>query len=305
MMRWLALLFLCITVAGCTPKRKVRWPQRGELVADGMRFTEGPAWSPDGFLVFTDIPANRIYRWDPGRKPDVFREPSHNANGLAFDSRGRLIACEHGARRVSRAEPDGSTTVLAERFEGKRLNSPNDLALHSSGAIYFTDPPYGVKAADRELDVQGVYRIAPDGSLLRVVDDMVSPNGIALSPDERRLYVDDSREKLVKVFDLRRDGSVGDGRVLIDLARYGARGCDGMAVDAEGNLYVAGTNGVYVVGPDGALLAKIQCPGQCTNCCFGGADGRTLFVTGRRPHVGGSVYRARVPIAGREIKKQK
>ena len=284
-----------VAAAGCGRPRRVAWPERGEMVATGLKFTEGPAWSPDGFLVFSDIPANRIYRYDPGRKPDVYREPSHNSNGLAFDAKGRLLACEHGARRVSRTEADGSATVLADRYQGKRLNSPNDLTLHSDGSVYFTDPPYGVKAADRELEFQGVYRIAPDGSLSLLVRDMDRPNGIALSPDERRLYVDDSKAKLVRVFDVQRDGSLGPPRVLIDLGRYGTRGLDGMKVDAEGNLYVTGTDGVFVVSPRGTLLAKLQCPGQCTNCCFAGPHRRSLFVTARTP-TGGSLYHLHNPI---------
>ena len=294
----LGALVVALAALGCRPRRGPRWPERGELVVEGLGFTEGPAWSPDGFLVFSDIPADRIYRWDPGRRPDVFREPSHNANGLAFDATGRLLACEHGSRRVTRAERDGRVTVLAERLDGKRLNSPNDLTLAPDGAVYFTDPPYGLKGRKAELGFQGVYRIAPDGTLTLVVRGMASPNGIGLSPDGTRLYVDDSRQKLVNVFDVRRDGSVANGRVLIDLSRYGARGCDGLKLDVEGHLYVAGTDGIYVVAPDGPMVAKIQCPGQCTNCCFGGPDRRTLFVTCRRKHGGGSVYRVRVPIAG-------
>ena len=302
----MTLRLLCVTLAtllaaGCGFRKEVRWPGGGELIVSGLKFTEGPAWSPEGFLLFSDIPANRIYRWDEGRQPDVFREPSHNSNGLAFDARGRLLACEHGARRVSRTEADGSVTVLAERFEGKRLNSPNDLTLHSDGSIYFTDPPYGVKPKARELDFQGVYRIAPDGTLTLLVKDMFRPNGIALSPDERHLYVDDSQKKLVMVYDVQRDGSAANGRLLIDLAVYGARGVDGMKVDARGNLYVTGTDGVYVVSPKGKFLAKLQCPGQCTNCCFGGPDRRTLFVTARSRH-GGSLYRLHTPFPGLHTK---
>ena len=293
----LCAVLLVPLAAGGAPAA-VRWPAKAELVADGLKFTEGPAWSPDGFLLFSDIPANRIYRWDPGRKPDVFRDPSNNSNGLAFDAKGRLLACEHGARRVTRTERDGIVKTLADRFEGKRLNSPNDLALHSSGAIYFTDPPYGLAGRKPELGFQGVFRIAPDGKLALLAKDMERPNGIALSPDERRLYVDDSQKKIVRAFDVARDGSIANPRVLIDLGAYGTRGVDGMKVDAKGNLYVTGTDGVYVVSPKGEFLAKITCPGQCTNCCFGGADRKTLFVTGRQRHGGGSLYRVQVPIAG-------
>ena len=276
----------------------VAWPESGEAIVDGLKFTEGPAWDAKGFVVFSDIPANRIYRWEEGKELAVFREPSQNSNGLAFDAKGRLVACEHGARRVTRTEADGTTAVLADRFEGKRLNSPNDLALASDGSIYFTDPPYGVKPDERELDFQGVFRIAPDGKLSLVVKDLGRPNGLGLSPDGKRLYVDDSGRKVVNVYDVQSDGSVANGRLLIELAQHGTRVCDGLKVDAEGNLYVTGTEGVYVVSPEGKFLARIGCPGQCTNCCFGGADRKTLFVTGRSEK-GGSLYRVRVPVAGK------
>ena len=276
----------------------VAWPESAERVVDGLKFTEGPAWNAKGFLIFSDIPANRIYRWEEGKELAVFREPSQNSNGLAFDAKGRLVACEHGARRVTRTEADGTTSVLADRFEGKRLNSPNDLTLGPDGSIYFTDPPYGVKPDERELDFQGVFRIAPDGKLSLVVKDLGRPNGLGLSPDGKRLYVDDSERKLVNVYDVQSDGSVANGRLLIELAQHGTRVCDGLKVDAEGNLYVTGTEGVYVVSPEGKFLARIGCPGQCTNCCFGGADRKTLFVTGRSEK-GGSLYRVRVPVAGK------
>ena len=274
-----------------------KWPDKAEAIVKGLKFTEGPAWSVQGFLLFSDIPANRIYRWEQGKEPAVFRDPSQNSNGLAFDSQGRLYACEHGARRVTRTESDGKITVLAERFEGKRLNSPNDLTLHSDGSVYFTDPPYGVRQDARELDFQGVYRIAPDGKLALLVKDLSRPNGIALSPDEKRLYVDDSEAKTVNVYDVQADGTVANGRLLISLAEHGTRGLDGLKLDVEGNLYVTGTDAVYVVSPEGKLVAKIACPGQCTNCCFGEADRKTLFVTGVTKE-GAGVWRVRVPIAG-------
>ena len=273
------------------------WPEGAELVVKGLKFTEGPAWSPQGFLLFSDIPANRIYRWEQGKELVAFREPSNNSNGLAIDRQGRLLACEHGTRRVTRTEADGKVTILAEKFEGKRLNSPNDLTLHSNGSVYFTDPPYGVKAEERELDFQGVYRIAPDGKLTLVVKDLRRPNGIALSPDEKRLYVDDSEAKTVNVYDVQADGTLANGRLLVNLAEHGTRGLDGLKLDVEGNLYVTGTDAVYVVSPEGKLVAKIACPGQCTNCCFGEADRKTLFVTGVTKE-GAGVWRVRVPIAG-------
>ncbi|HPD17595.1 MAG TPA: SMP-30/gluconolactonase/LRE family protein [Planctomycetota bacterium] len=293
MRKALALAVVVAAAAGAAEK----WPESAELIIKGLKFTEGPAWSAKGFLLFSDIPANRIYRWEEGKEPVAFRDPSNNSNGLAFDAQGRLIACEHGARRVTRTEADGTVTVLADQFEGKRLNSPNDLTLAADGSIYFTDPPYGVKREDRELDFEGVYRLSPDGKLALVVKDLGRPNGIGLSPDGKRLYVDDSEARTVHVYDVQADGTVANGRLLINLGLHGTRVCDGLKVDAEGNLYVTGTDAVYVVSPDGKLLAKIACPGQCTNCCFGGPDGKTLFVTARTKE-GGGVYRVRVPIAG-------
>jgi len=291
----LVLAVAAVAIAG------EKWPESAELIVKGLKFTEGPAWSPQGFLLFSDIPANRIYRWEPGKEPAIFRDPSNNSNGLAIDRQGRLIACEHGARRVTRTEADGKVTILAEKFEGKRLNSPNDLTLHSDGSVYFTDPPYGVKAEERELDFAGVYRLGAEGRLTLLVKDLRRPNGIGLSPDEKRLYVDDSEAKTVHAYDLQPDGTVGKGRLLINLGDHGTRGLDGLKVDIEGNLYVTGTDAVYVVGPDGKLLAKIPCPGQCTNCCFGEADRKTLFVAARTKE-GGGLYRVRVPIAGHSPK---
>jgi len=295
----MALAAMAVAFVGIgTLEAGAAWPERAEVVADGMKFTEGPAWNAKGFVVFSDIPANRIYRWQEGQKPQVFREPSQNSNGLAFDAKGRLLACEHGSRRVTRTDLDGKATVLADRFEGKRLNSPNDLTLHSDGSVYFTDPPYGLGGRKGELGFNGVFRIAPDGTLTLLIRDMDRPNGIGLSPDEKWLYVDDSARKHVKVYALAPDGTVSNGRVLIDLAPHGTRVTDGLKVDAEGNLYVTGTEGVYVASPGGKFLARIACPGQCTNCCFGGPDRKTLFVTGRQREGGGTLYRVRVPIAG-------
>ena len=294
---WLLLIAVCpLGVAGEV------WPAKAETIVSGRQFTEGPTWHPTGALLFSDIPANRIYRWQEGKDLAVFREPSHHSNGLALDPKGRLIACEHGARRVSRTELDGTTTVLAERYEGKRLNSPNDLTLHSDGSIYFTDPPYGLPRGQKsELGFQGVYRISPTGELTLLVKDMPRPNGIALAPDEQRLYVADSRQCILNVHAVKPDGTMGPPRLLADLGKaVGTRVIDGIKVDVRGNVYATCTGGITVVSPEGNVVAQIACIGErkrnMTNCCFGGADRRTLFVTG-----GPEVFRVRVPIAGRAL----
>ena len=295
-----ALLVACaVGLAAAAAAAEAQWPEEAERIVSGLRFTEGPAWHPKGFLVFSDIPANRIYRWEKGKELAVHREPSHNSNGLAFDSKGRLLACEHGARRVSRAELDGTVKVLVDRFEGKRLNSPNDLTLHSDGSIYFTDPPYGLRGKKSELGFQGVYRIGPDGKLTLLVKDMFRPNGIALSPDEKLLYIGDSSKRIVNVHDVKPDGTLGPARLHFDLGKRGSRVVDGIKIDAAGNLYATATAAVLVISPQGKLLATIRCPGRnTTNCCFGAPDRKTLFIT-----AGPNVFRARVPIAGHVAKQ--
>jgi gluconolactonase len=267
-----------------------------EKVASGFQFTEGPVWHPSGFLLFSDIPANTIYKLSPMGKVEPFRSPSGNSNGLSLDFRRRLLACEHGNRRVSRTEEDGSVVSLAERYRGKRLNSPNDLVVRSDGTIYFTDPPYGVDPKDRELDFQGVYMIRPDGDLVLLLDDFDRPNGITLSPDESILYVADTNRNHVRAFDLMPDGRLGNQRVFAVLEKDGIEGRpDGMKVDVLGNLYVAGSVGIWVFDPGGRLIGIIRTPEAPANCAFGGYDGRTLFITARS-----SIYSVRTRFAGQE-----
>ncbi|MFW6189923.1 MAG: SMP-30/gluconolactonase/LRE family protein [Planctomycetota bacterium] len=263
-----------------------------ETVAEGLRFTEGPAWSPEGYLVFSDIPADMIYRLtEEGR--EVFRRPSGHSNGLAFDAEGRLLACEHGNRRVSITRKGGAVETLAGRYEGKRLNSPNDLVVHTDGSVYFTDPPYGVDEENRELDFQGVYRIGPDGKLTLLVDDFVKPNGLALSPDEKTLYVADTDRHQVRAFDLREDGTLANGRTLVRVEPPEQLRPDGMKVDVEGNLYVAGVGGVWVFDPEGRKLTVLELPQRPANLAFAGPEGRTLYITARS-----AVYRVRTRHAG-------
>lgn len=257
-----------------------------ERIAEGFEFVEGPLWK-DGALLFSDIPANTIYRWTPGEGVAVAVRPSSNSNGLALDAEERLLIAQHGARRVARMEADGTQTALATHFQGKRLNSPNDLAVHPDGSIYFTDPPWGIQPEEAELDFWGVYRLAPDGSLHLLLDSLHKPNGIVFSPDHETVYVSTSDEREVYAFDVDRHTLTG-GRLFASQAEN--RGAfDGMVVDPEGNLYVTGPGGLWIYAPDGALLDRIPIPGQTSNVAWGDADGRTLYITS-----GNGVYRLRV-----------
>lgn len=273
-------------------------------IASGFKFIEGPVWHPLGFLLFSDIPANTIFEWQPGLgRPSAatgaegdspsasvgalktYRTPSGHSNGLTLDREGRLIACEHD-RRVSRTEKDGRVVTLADKFEGKRLNSPNDLVVKSDGAIYFTDPPYGLPKGSegKELDFNGVFRLAPDGALSVVVKDFSRPNGIAFSPDEKKLYVADSDGALnhLRVFEVQPDGTLANGRVFAELKEPGQQGApDGIKVDERGNVISTGPGGVWIFSQEGRLLGKIRTPEVPANVAFGGDDRRTLYITAR------------------------
>lgn len=264
-----------------------------ERVATGFQFTEGPLWLPEGALLFSDIPANRIYRWTADAPLAVWREPSSHSNGLTLDRQGRLIACEHGNRRVSRTEADGTIVPLAERYQGRRLNSPNDVVVKSDGAIYFSDPPYGIRPEEREQLCNGLYRIRPDGALELLVDDFDRPNGLAFSPDERVLYVADSPRRHVRAFDVRADGTLANSRIFADMDHPQPGSPDGMKVDREGHLYVAGATGVWVFAPNGEWLGVITIPERPANCAWGDADHCSLYITART-----SIYRVRARIPG-------
>lgn len=264
-----------------------------ERLASGFQFTEGPVWLPDDSLLFSDIPANRIYRWTAGDGAQPWREPSGNANGLTLDRQGRLIACEHSTRRVTRTESDGSLTVLADSYQGKRLNSPNDVVVKSDGTIYFTDPPYGIEPEEREQPCNGVYRIAPDGELLLVRADFDRPNGLAFSPDESVLYIDDSPRRHLRAFDVQDDGSLEDRAILADMDHPQPGSPDGMKVDEAGNLYVTGATGIWVFEADGTLLGVIVTGERPANCAWGDADRKSLYVTART-----SLFRIRVKVPG-------
>jgi gluconolactonase len=267
-------------------------------------FTEGPAYGPDHCLYFSDI-GNRIMKYDPATgKTTEHRNPSGRSNGLAFDAEGRLVACEGanagGNRRVSVTEKDGKVRALADKYEGKRLNSPNDLVIDTRGRIYFSDPRYGSDEG-RELDHESVYRIDPDGTLTRVVKDVEKPNGLALSPDMKTLYVAESNPKgkrLLLAYPLKEDGTVGARKVLHDFGE--GRGIDGMRVDSKGNLFATAGQGklagVYVFSPEGKQLGFLATPETPTNCSFGDKDHKTLYVT-----AGKSLYRVRVNAEGFSI----
>ena len=266
-----------------------------ELVETDIAFLEleGPQWMEDeGVLLFSDVAANTIYQLSAYDEITVFRKPSRFANGLAVDKEGRLLAAESGARQVTRTEPDGKVTPIAARFEGAPLNQPNDIVVRSDGSIYFTDPAFGDAAAQAELDFRGVFRIAPDGSITAEYRGEASetPNGVAFSPDESLLYVSDYDANLVRVFDVADDGTLSEPSTFAEVA-----GPDGMAVDEAGNLFVASFNGsaLQVFTPDGEDAGTINMPGSPSNCAFGGADGRTLYIT-----TGTGLYRTTLAAPG-------
>ncbi len=284
-------------------------------LAEGFQFTEGPVWVPRmGALLFSDPNANTIYKYVPdGERGElsVFRRPSGysgadiaeytqpGSNGLTLDPQGRLTINEHGNRRVVRLEPDGRVTVLADRYEGKRLNSPNDLVYRSDGTLFFTDPPFGLpKMADdprKELPFSGVYSLR-NGELRLVSSELKGPNGIALSPDERFLYVGnwDEARKVVMRYAVNPDGTLSDGRVFFDMTRApGEDAIDGIKVDQQGNLYVSGPGGLWVLSPGGKHLGTIVTPRHVHNMAWGDEDGRTLYLAARD-----RLYRMRLNVPG-------
>jgi gluconolactonase len=250
-------------------------------LAGDMQFTEGPVWVPDGnYLVFSDIPADELKRWKDG-KLTTFRKPSRNANGNLLDEKGALITCEHGSRTLTLTDNKGNCETLVGDFKGKKLNSPNDLAIRSDGMIWFTDPPYGLRGRPRELEKNNVFCFDRESGTLKVVaSDFDRPNGICLSPKEDRLYIADSgKPRHIRVFDVSPDGSLAKGRVF---CRIDNGGPDGIRCDSEGRIFSSAGDGVHVFAPEGKLLGRILVPEQPSNLCFGGPKGTTLFITARR-----------------------
>jgi gluconolactonase len=284
-----------------------------EVVATGFEFTEGPVWSPDGALLFSSPNTNSIYRLDPSlEKVTLFRPKSGysgvdigrylqpGSNGLTFDPEGRLVLCQHGNRRVLRVNPHGDTTVIADSFEGRRLNSPNDVVCRSDGSVWFTDPPFGrpgmADDPDRDLDFSGVFRVSPGGEVDLVDGSLAGPNGIAFSPDERTLYVGnwDPEAKVVVRYELSESGEVLERAVLFDMTDApGEDAIDGITVDVEGTLYVCGPGGIWLISPAGERLGLIELPEAPHNLAFGGEDSRDLYVTALT-----SVYRLRTEVPG-------
>ncbi|MEM9235987.1 MAG: SMP-30/gluconolactonase/LRE family protein [Verrucomicrobiota bacterium] len=267
-----------------------------KTLCTGFDWSEGPVWdAKDQQLLFSDVPRNTIYAWREGEsearewmKPSGFtgvdsKGRSAGSNGLAIDAKGRLVLCEHGDRRVAVLTPEGGKLTLADHFEGKRFNSPNDLTIHSNGDIYFTDPPYGLanQEVGRELDFFGVYRLATDGSVTLLVRDLERPNGIALSPDEKTLYVAQSHRPLpvIMAYPVQDDGSVGEGRVFFDTRGLEGPGLpDGMKVRSDGTVFATGPGGLLIISPEGKLLGRILCGRSTANVAFG-PDESSLFLT--------------------------
>jgi gluconolactonase len=277
---------------------------RVERLHDGMLWAEGPVYSGDGDCVlFSDIPHNVMYRWVEGHA-GVFRHPSNFTNGNTRDRQGRLISCQHGTRSVTRTEPDGSVTTLVDRFEGRRLNSPNDVVVKSDGTIWFSDPPYGIMSAYEGFPAPSEYGKAfvfrldlGSGELRAVARDFNKPNGLAFAPDESLLYVADSGlshalggEHHVRVFDVTAAGELENGRVFAEVSPGVP---DGLRVDVEGNVWVSAADGVHCYGSDGRLLGKIKVPEPVSNLCFGGPRRNRLFITATS-----SLYSVHVGVSG-------
>lgn len=284
---------------------------RVEQVAGGFEFTEGPVWSPEGALLFSSPNTNAIYRWDPRGEVTVFRSKSGytgtdigrfhqpGSNGLTFDPDGRLVMCQHGNRRVMRVEPHGNTTVMADRYQGRRLSSPNDLVYRSDGTLFFTDPPFGLPGGfddpAKELPFSGVFAVR-EGEVLLVTDELTGPNGLAFSPDERHLYVGnwDPESKVIMRYALDDDCLVREATVFADLtAEPGDDALDGLKVDEAGNVYACGPGGVWIIAPSGEQLGLLRLPEAPHNLAWGEADRRTLYITALT-----GVYRMRLDVPG-------
>ncbi len=278
-----------------------------EKIATGFLFTEGPLWhAREGYLLFSDMPGDHLRRWSERDGVTTFRKPCNQSNGLAWDPQGRLIACEHSSSSLTRTEFDGRITTLASHWQGRELNSPNDVVVDGRGAIYFSDPTYGRsefygRPRPTELDFRGVYRVVPDAggkegphALSLLADDFGQPNGLCFSVDGKRLFVNDTERKHIRVFDLRADGSAAGGEVWAETVGEGDGAPDGMKIDTQGNLYCCGPGGIHVFDPQAKCLGVIKVPEYTANFAWGDADGQSLYITAST-----SVYRIRTRVPGR------
>jgi len=314
-----------MTASGETTKQGVGFVWRGDPAMDqivsrdvqieklggGFTFTEGPVWFKEGYLLFSDIVDNVIRKWTPDGKVVEFRRPSGydgtdapagafiGSNGLTIDKEGRLLICEHGNRRITRLEKDGKLTVVVDKYNGKRLNSPNDQVFKSDGTLYFSDPPYGLTGQDKdpkkELPFNGLFRLK-NGKVDLLYKELTRPNGLAFSPDEKFLYVcnSDPARKIWMRFPVKPDGTLGTGKVLYDVTGQKESGLpDGMKIDTKGYLYCTGPGGIWVLSPEGKHLGTIQPPETAANCAFGDEDGRALYITART-----GLYRVKVNTPG-------
>ena len=260
-----------------------------EKIWGGFNFVEGPCWVDTLGLLFSDIPEDKVYRWDLDSTISVYLTPSGNSNGLALDNQGSLLLAQHGPRQVSRMAGNGTLTAIATHFDGKRLNSPNDLAVRSDGAVFFTDPTYGLndQGGTSELGYRGIFRISPAGDVQLLDNSLNMPNGIAFSPDESKLYVTDCATSRIYVWDIADDTTLSNKKQFAATSGWG--GCtDGMKVDTNGYVYTTGPTGIWIYAPDGSFVETVKVPETATNCGWGGADHDDLFVTS-----GKSIYRIR------------
>jgi gluconolactonase len=271
-----------------------------ERIATGCLFTEGPLWHPrDEYLLWSDMPGDHLRRWSKADGVTTFRQPCNKSNGLTWDRQGRLLACEHASSQVTRTEPDGRITPLATHYDGKQLNSPNDIVCAQDGGIYFSDPPYGraefygVKR-EQELTFQGVYRAGADARKpMLLVDDFDRPNGLCFSLDQRRLFVNDTARQHIRLFDVRDNGALAGGRVWAETKGEGKGAPDGMKLDSAGNVYCCGPGGIHVFSPEAVDLGVIQVPEYTANFAWGDRDLQTLFITAST-----SVYAIRTVVPG-------
>ena len=271
-----------------------------ERLATGFRFTEGPVWDHhNNRLIFSDIPASVLHAWSEGAGVGILRSPSCRANGNAIVPSGHLVTCEHDTGCVVRDNGDGALEILAASWNGVSLNSPNDVVVARNGAIYFTDPDYGCTikpfggVRPVPQPVNGVYRIAQDGAVTRVVSSMMQPNGLCFSPDQAKLYINDTKRSHIRCFDVLPDGTLGGGAVFADVPNNATAGPDGMKADADGRIYCTGLGGIHVFSPSGAPLGVIEVAENVGNFAFGDGDMRTLFICASR-----SLYRLRMAVSG-------